>query len=477
MQLLNWIGLLLATALALGAASHALLRKSDSRSALGWVAVCLTFPVAGPVLYILFGVNRVRRSAFRMRRAVHSRSDVDSDQILPAEADSVSFPLIPQPFRVLERVGRNVLGTELIGGNCVEPLFNGDEAYPRMLQAMEGARQSIYLATYIMATDSLGRQFIDVLTRAVRRGVDVRVLVDGLGEKYSWPWVSRALHKNGVASALFIPFRFFPPELHINLRNHRKILVVDGKLGFTGGMNISQQHVLRAKSFWPVSDLHFFLRGPVVGQLQEAFVEDWLFATQERLTPAPMAPEPMMEDCLCRTVIDGPDCPHEPLKTLLTGIVSAASSSIKIMTPYFVPPPSFLTALQSARYRGVDVQIILPGRNNLPFVHWAARHILDHLLRVGISVSYQPAPFCHTKLILVDGCYVHLGSANLDNRSLRLNFELTLEVLDLCVAARLERHFEEVRAKSRPVTRRELHNRSLPVRLRDAFFWLFSPYL
>jgi cardiolipin synthase len=147
------------------------------------------------------------------------------------------------------------------------------------------------------------------------------------------------------------------------------------------------------------------------------------------------------------------------------------------MTPYFLPPRTFLSALQSARFRGVDVEIILPGRNNLPFVHWATSHILDDLLRTGITVAYQPAPFCHTKLMLVDGCYVHLGSANIDNRSLRLNFELTLEVLDQHLADGLTRHFDAVMARSRPVTRQELRGRSLPVRMRDAFFWLFSPYL
>lgn len=175
--------------------------------------------------------------------------------------------------------------------------------------------------------------------------------------------------------------------------------------------------------------------------------------------------------------MDGPNFDEDSLKSLLTGIISAATSTIKIMTPYFLPPRTLLSALQSARYRGVEVEILLPGRNNLPFVHWATRHILDDLLRAGIRISFQPPPFCHTKLLLVDGCYVHLGSANLDMRSLRLNFELTLEVLDQHLAIQLTRHFDSIMARSRPVTRRELRGRALPTRLRDAFFWLFSPYL
>jgi len=475
LRVLNWLGILLLAALALGAAGHALLRKSDSRSALGWIGVCLTFPLAGPILYILFGVNRVRRSATRMRREIDAIScSIQSHG--PSPSASINPTLLHQSFQRLERVGRNVLGADLTGGNCVEPLFNGDEAYPVMLAAIAEARTSIYLATYILETDSQGRKFIDALAAAVRRGVEVRVLIDGLGEKYSWPLASRLLRAGGVETALFIPPRLMPPNLHVNLRNHRKILVVDGALAFTGGMNISQKHVLSAHMPWPITDLHFIVRGPIVSQLQETFADDWLFATREGL-PLPVSATDPTGDCLCRAVVDGPTVDDENLTKLLTGVISAASSSVKIMTPYFLPPRSFISALKSAKFRGVDVEIILPQRNNLPFVHWATMHILDPLLATGINVSFQPAPFCHTKLLIIDGCYVHLGSANLDNRSLRLNFELTLEVMDQHLAETLTRHFDGVMAGSRRATRRELAARSLPVRLRDAFFWLFSPYL
>lgn len=476
MTIVNWIGFFLATVLALGAAGHALLHKSNSRSALGWVGVCLTFPLAGPLLYILFGVNRVRRSASRMREEVNALAEQIPDMDVPTRDAEVRCEQLAPHLRPLERVGRSVLGRNLLGGNCVDPLFNGDEAYPAILRALDGARRSIYLATYILSTDALGRQLIAALERAVRRGVDVRVLVDGLGEKYSWPRASRLLAKADVPVALFLPPHLFPPELHVNLRNHRKILVVDGELGFTGGMNISEQHLLGARPFRPVTDLHVVLRGPIVAHLQEAFVEDWFFATKEHLAP-PVPDTAPVGDCLCRAVLDGPDQGGERLESLLTAVVSAASRSVKIMTPYFLPPRTFLIALESARHRGVDVRIILPARNNIPFVQWAVTHTLNGLLDAGITVAYQPSPFCHTKLLLVDETYVHLGSANLDSRSLRLNFELTLEVLDTVLARRLHHHFDAVMAKSRVISSAELMARSLPSRMRDAFFWLFSPYL
>lgn len=260
------------------------------------------------------------------------------------------------------------------------------------------------------------------------------------------------------------------------MRNHRKILVVDGSVGFTGGMNISSRHVLARRLAAPATDLHFMLHGPILCQLQDAFADDWFFATRERLQPPVIEAEPA-GDCLCRTVVDGPDCSPEPLHSLLVSIISAASDSIAIMTPYFLPSRGMIQALKSARHRGVYVRIILPERNNIPFIHWATRHILDDLLQAGIVIAYQPPPFCHTKLLLVDEGYVHLGSANLDNRSLRLNFELTLEVFDQELFQTLHEHFEDTLECSRPVTRQEMRGRPLPVRLRDAFFWLFSPYL
>lgn len=165
------------------------------------------------------------------------------------------------------------------------------------------------------------------------------------------------------------------------------------------------------------------------------------------------------------------------MNALLTGVISTACHSIQIMTPYFLPPRSFLGALLSARHRGVQVDIILPSANNIPFVHWAGQHILGDLAQAGIQIWFQPPPFCHTKLLLIDGAYAHIGSANLDSRSLRLNFELTLEVFDTALSDILKQHYSATQKMSQPLDRDKLAARAMPTRLRDAFFWLFSPYL
>lgn len=474
MHFLEWFSIFIVSGIGLTAAGHALLHKRDSRSALGWVAVCLTFPLAGPTLYILFGVNRVRRSASRMRRA---RTTIYPASLsTSAHSDYVLSTSLPQYSKRIAQVGHSILGTPCLGGNCVEPLYNGDQAYPAMLAAIESATQSIYLASYILAADSSGKRFIYALEQAMSRGVDVRVLVDGIGEKYSWPFISRVLRKTNIPVALFTPPHFFPPELHLNLRNHRKILVVDGQIGFTGGMNIRQGHVLAKALAASTTDLHFAVRGPIVTQLQDVFVEDWFFATAKQLTPPVTQADPR-GDCLCRAVVNGPDAQSECLNALLTGVISTATHNIRIMTPYFLPPRSFLGALLSARHRGVQVDIILPSTNNIPLVHWAAQHILGDLAQADIHIWFQPPPFCHTKLLLIDTCYVHLGSANLDSRSLRLNFELTLEVFDTGLARTLRHHFNAIKKISQPLNTDKLAARNMPTRLRDAFFWLFSPYL
>jgi cardiolipin synthase len=242
-------------------------------------------------------------------------------------------------------------------------------------------------------------------------------------------------------------------------------------------MNIGDRHLTTLGSNrHPVSDVHFELRGPIVRQIEEVFHEDWAFATGEALYPPPPPPAPEGRS-ICRTVVDGPNDDIDKLPTILVAAFSAATERIDIMTPYFLPPREMVSALQSAALRGVDVGIVLPARSNLPFVHWATRNMLWEVLKYGAKVYYQPPPFSHTKAIAVDRHYVQFGSANLDPRSLRLNFEIAVEVYDREFAAPFTAHFDEVRARSRVVTLEELDGRPLPVRTRDAICWLFSPYL
>jgi len=429
----------------------------------------LTLPLAGPLSYFFFGVNRI-----------HTRAKALGGRISPSDstgADCRSSEVLPPEFSELARISGAVSGYLLTTRNDIEILHNGEEAYPSMLREIDNAAGHVFLSTYIFETNRTGRDFIDALGRAVARGVEVRVIIDGVGGLYSHPQAAGLLARYGVHVASFLPPRLFPPALHINLRNHRKILVIDGRVAFTGGMNIGDRHLAdRTDNPGRVVDTHFRLVGPVAGQLQELFLEDWSFVTGRKAELFPIVCKGS-GTAECRTIAEGPDEDLDKLLSILVGAVSAARRRVAIMTPYFIPPREFVGALQAAALRGVEVVIILPAKNNLPFVHWASRNMLWEVLQHGVRVFLQPPPFVHSKLFVVDGHYAQVGSSNVDPRSFRLNFELVVEVYDRGFAGKLDRHFETVRERSHEVTLAEVDGRSLPARIRDGLAWLLTPYL
>ncbi len=451
------------------AAGHALLTKREPQVAAAWIAICLIFPAGGALLYYLFGINRVHTRARKL---------VAEERLPPGLAPhptSSSHGIGPEYAEQI-RISDAVTGRPLEPGNRIQVLTNGEEAYPAMLEAIEGARETVMLSTYIFETNTSGRRFIDALSAAHRRGVDVRVLIDGVGEYYTWPRPSTLLRRAGVPVARFLPPRLIPPQLSINLRNHRKILVVDGQRAFTGGMNLGDSHLLQSRRRHRVADTHFLFDGPLAQQMEAVFAEDWAFTTGDERTP-PKRATPHDSGALCRTVTDGPNEDLDRLVMTLIGALSAAREEIWLVTPYFLPMRSLITSLEAAALRGVEVKILLPERNNLPFVHWATRHILGELLHWGVHLYYQPPPFAHTKLFVVDRRYAQVGSANMDPRSLRLNFELNAEIYNRPIAERLALDCELIRARSRQLSSAELGERHPAERLRDALCWLASPYL
>ncbi len=456
-------------------AAHALLRKRDPRAALGWVAICLILPAFGPVLYWIFGVNRIHTRARGWVRQGRWSTEPDTSPFkslprpsLPPHLEKLAEPIL--------NVSENVTRKPLIGGNRVTPLYNGEQAYPVMLDAIRSASSTVYLCTYIMDSDDTGLDFIDALTDATARGVDTRVLIDGMGELYALPRIYGLLKKQGVKAARFLPLS---RGLHINLRNHRKLLVVDGAIGFTGGMNIGDRHLAaNASNRRRVVDIQFEVRGPVVRDMEEAFLEDWQFATGQR-DGSPISPrhDTVSGRAFCRAVTSGPNESFEKLHWIILGALSAARSRVRIMTPYFLPDRTLVAALNSAALRGVSVEIILPLKNNLPYIAWATQALLWEVLMYGVRVYFQPPPFVHTKFLLVDAVYALIGSSNLDPRSLRLNFEFNLEIFDARLTESLSEHFDGVAARSNEVTLEQINARSILVQLRDALAKLASPYL
>jgi cardiolipin synthase len=469
------IGLQLAVTAA--AAVHAVLNKRDPRSAAGWAAISILVPVFGPILYALFGVNRIERRAAKLRRR---RVPVDATgAVLSCPPDALGSLLGAggAHLAALARVGDATLRRPLLHGNVVKPLVNGEEAYPAMLAAIDAAERSVAMASYLFVSDAAGDRFVDALARAARRGVAVRVLLDAVGIGL-FSRAERALRAQGVPVERFLPVRVPWRTRFMNLRNHRKLLVVDGRTGFTGSMNIRQSHVVSEAGPRAEQDIHFRLEGPVVNHLMETFAEDWAFAAEETLTGEAWFPrlEPR-GGTISRGVPIDPGEHFEKLLWTLHGALDCAVRSIRIMTPYFLPDPSLLRALSLAAMRGVEVDIVLPARPDVRLVRWASAALLWQVLEGGCRVWRTPAPFDHSKLMVVDGLWTLLGSANWDPRSLRLNFEFNVECYDPALAANAEAYIGEKRARARRVTQQEMDGRSLPVRFRDATARMFSPFL
>jgi cardiolipin synthase len=471
----SWLLTALHVAVAIVVSAHAILYKRDVRAAIGWTGLIWLAPLVGSLLYWLLGINRIRRRAARLE---HPAAVVrESTRVYAA---GVSAGLESARLEPLVELAARATGNPLLSGNRVALYEGGDAAYPAMLDAIAAAQRSILFTTYIFDHDRAGRLFLDAFDAARARGVEVRVLIDGVGARYSLPRMPRQLRRRGVRVAEFLPTTLPIPNPYFNLRNHRKILVVDGSRAFTGGMNIREGCLLALDPppRHPIQDLHFELVGPVVAQVFAAGAFDWHFATGELLEGEAWttdgAPAGEVE---ARAIPVGPDEDFETLGIVLHGALASARSRVCVMTPYFLPDRVLIAALRLAALRGVRVDVVLPAKSNLRFVQWAATAQLVQVIEDDCSVWLTPEPFDHSKLMTVDGEWSLVGSANWDARSLRLNFELDVECYDRALAQRLEELVERRIATSHPLRRADLEARPLPVKLRDGVARLFTPYL
>ena len=457
---------LIGFALAIGVTLHALLRKRRVSVAVGWIGLAWLSPIFGTALYLTFGINRVSRRARRLRT---KPSDATN---LPDTDDAV----VPETLWPLDRAIRRITGLPAFAGNAVQMFRNGDAAYPVMLAAIREARASIALSSYIFRDDATGGEFCDALVEAKARGVSVRVIIDGIGGGYFRAPAYHRLTAAGVPAALFmhsaLPWRM--PFL--NLRSHKKLLIVDGRVAFTGGLNISHPNRVALKPEHPIRDTHFRLTGPVVEQLAVAFAADWAFVAGENLDAEPwFADLEPAGSSVARAVTSGPDADVEKIEQVILQALACARKTVRFVTPYFLPDELITGALAQAATRGITVDVIIPRVSDHPFIDWATRAHLDPLLRAGVRVWLDEPPFDHSKAMVVDDIWCFVGSANWDMRSFRLNFELNVEIIDAELAAELDR-FMRGKMEAR-LSREDLAARVLPIRLRDAGVRLLLPYL
>jgi cardiolipin synthase len=456
------IGMVLALLVTL----HVLLRKREVASAVGWIGLVWFAPILGAIGYAILGVNRVRRRA-RLLRPQDAGPDSRSERP-PLKIDD--------ELTQLDRAIGHITGRQLRAGTEVQAFHNGDAAYPPMLAAIAAARHSIGMSSYIFRNDEWGGRFLAALCDAHKRGVAVRVLIDGIGGNWLRSPAYHRLRHEGVPAARFMhsPLPWRMP--FINLRNHKKILVVDGTVGFTGGMNIGDENVMQTHPKEPVQDMHFRIQGPVVTQLVQAFLDDWSFVTGEDISGDAWLPEcAKSEGPPARVMTAGPDQDIEKIEFAVLQAIACARHSVAVMTPYFLPDERLLTALAVAAMRGVALDIVVPGKSNHRLVDWATRANVGPLLSEGVRIWQCPPPFRHSKLMVVDDEWCLIGSSNWDIRSFRLNFELNMEVYDRDLAATLNDVMRKSRGK--PLTEADIQARTVLMRLRDSAARLMLPYL
>ena len=478
-----WPHILVALSIVLGvpAAIHATMTKEEVRAAIGWVGVIMLSPVVGPLIYAIGGVNRIRRKTLNLSRegllaaGWHHMAeyDVSNEHMQAAYGGALA---------AMQRVGDTVGRCKLTSGNRIDLLSTGDEAFAAMLAAIAAAERSILLETYIFDRDPAGERFVAALSDAMARGVQVRVLIDAVGARYSIPSIVSDLQRANVPTDVFNGNIVMGLRLpYANLRTHRKILIVDGSVAFTGGLNIRAGFCAEFSGKAAALDTHFRLTGPVVSDLFRIAYEDWRFSGGDELAgeawqiaPPPDAPETGM---LARVVPSGPDKSLEANHRMLMGAVSVARRHIRIMSPYFLPDRELISAILTAARRGVEIDIIVPSANNLKLVDLAMTAQFDQILKHGCRIWRASGAFNHSKLTVIDGAWSYIGSSNIDPRSLRLNFEVDIEVIDAGFADLIGRRIAAALSSAEEVKLDDLRARPFAQRLVERITWLGSPYL
>jgi cardiolipin synthase len=417
--------------------------KKETTSALAWCLLVILLPILGIVFFVLFGYQHVHRPVARKARhrarfrethpVVHPHREA-----LPIEADT--------GWGGMARLAQRFDASPLTSGNLVDIYHDGQPAYDAKIEAIRSAQQHIHLEYFIFQPDESGRLFLEELIKKARQGVEVRLVYDAMGSHHLRRRFLQPLIDAGGKTTAFLPVDPLRKRIQVNLRNHRKILIVDGKVGFTGGLNIGDEYLGKVPRYGFWRDTHLRLQGPMVAALQRVFTEDWDFAYGEPLKgpayyPPPPATEHPEAQVPLQVIYSGPDQPQNAIREIYFAAILRARRRLWIASPYFVPDAGIYDALRLAGNLGVDVRLLCLFRPDKWVPYFAARYYFGDVLQAGVKVYQYTKGMMHSKVILVDGEWASVGSANLDNRSLHLNFELNCLIYSPERVAELEELF------------------------------------
>jgi len=484
------LGTLLHVALTCFVIFHVLNKPRDARTSMLWIFGVTAFPLVGFVGYLLFGINTVPRKAFKKQTS--DRSFFESWNGGGAEGEEEVAPVfhrsrfqvqLPESVagRLAQLLSHYAPDFPLLGKNDIQIYEDAEAVLDTMIKEIQQAKEHIHLSTYILNDDVVGHRVMEALCERARSGVRVRVMYDAFGSAGAsfrlFFWRYRKVPNLSIVG--FSQANVFKRKFQFSLRNHRKILVLDGKVAYTGGVNFHDVYLSKG-TVAGVRDYHFRAVGPIVSELQYTFLRDWYYMTDETsedLLCAEHFPRPEPSGAMVACVQNSSPTSDE-LHAALNAFFAATNLACKqiiIATPYLVPPEPLVMALQQAAFRGVDVKILVPAVNNHPSIRFASQALYSRLLTAGVRIFERHPPFIHGKAMVIDNEVAIVGSTNMDSRSLKLNYETNLVVFDTRFAERLRLVIQDDLDHADEIEYSQWRLRSKLQHLQENFFNLFHP--
>ncbi|MGR9048376.1 cardiolipin synthase [Halobacillus faecis] len=456
------------------------LERRDASATWAWLMVLLFIPVAGFFLYLIFGRRLSNKEIFTWDKksrlgllaAVQEQLTAIKNNDLKVQHEDI----IPYEDLIYMHLKNN--DALLSQNNQVEIFTDGQKKFHALIEDLEKAENHIHLLYYILRDDNLGHRLADVLKRKAREGVEVKLLYDDMGSRLLKRSYKRSLKEAGVQVESFFPSFIPKVNMKINYRNHRKLAIIDGEIGYIGGFNIGDEYLGFNKRFGYWRDTHLRVEGEAVNNMQTRFILDWNHASRRDIVYEQRYYQAKSKgDVGMQIVSSGPDSEWEQIKHGYLKMILSAKEYVYIQTPYFIPDDSLLDALRVAVLSGVDVRIMIPNKPDHPFVYWATFSNIGDMLKAGASIYVYQKGFLHAKTIVVDGKIASVGTANIDVRSFRLNFEVNAFLYHPEVAQSLADRFHEDIAESTELTFKLYQSRTKWIRFKEAISRLLSPIL
>ncbi|MUK90681.1 cardiolipin synthase [Ornithinibacillus sp. L9] len=456
------------------------LERKDASSAWAWLMVLLFIPVVGFILYLIFGRRLSKQRIFHWdtKSRLGVQKAVES-QLTKIEADEFEYKNEElKNYKELYYLHLKNDDAILTQDNSVQIFTDGHQKFDSLIKDMEMATDHIHLLYYIVRKDELGQRIANVLIKKAKEGVDVRFLYDDMGSRRIGRKYIKRLRNAGVQVEAFFPPKIPNINLKINYRNHRKLAIIDGKIGYIGGFNIGDEYLGKSKRFGYWRDTHLRITGDAVQNMQTRFILDWNQASRNDILyhERYYASEPS-GDVGIQIVSSGPDSDWEQIKNGYIKMILSAKEYVYIQTPYLIPDESLRDALRIAALSGVKVKIMIPNKPDHPFVYWATFSYVGDLLAAGAEVFIYQNGFLHSKTLIVDGKIASVGTANIDVRSFRLNFEVNAFLYDQTLAEKLVDYFKQDIQHSTQVTLKLYEKRSIVIKIKESVSRLLSPIL